>query len=88
MEESEEELKSLLMRVEKKMQKKKMAYNSAFKKLRSWHPVSSLHHISSSNENSGLIFFRNDRFDLLAVQGTLKSLLQNSSLKPLTLYFV
>ena len=30
--------------------------------------------ISSSNEYSGLISFRMDRFDLLAVQGTLKSL--------------
>ena len=34
-----------------------------------------------SNEYSGLIFFRIDQFDLLAVQGTLKSLLQNHSLK-------
>ena len=33
--------------------------------------------ISPSNEYSGLIFFRIDLFDLLAVQGTLKSLLQN-----------
>ena len=32
--------------------------------------------ISPSNEYSGLISFRNDWFDLLAVQGTLKSLLQ------------
>ena len=32
--------------------------------------------ISSSNEYSGLISFRIDWFDLLAVQGTLKSLLQ------------
>ena len=32
--------------------------------------------ISPSNEYSGLIFFRIDWFDLLAVQGTLKSLLQ------------
>ena len=32
--------------------------------------------ISSSNEYSGLISFRIDSFDLLAVQGTLKSLLQ------------
>ena len=31
--------------------------------------------ISPSNEYSGLIFFRIDWFDLLAVQGTLKSLL-------------
>ena len=33
--------------------------------------------ISPSNEYSGLISFRIDRFDLLAVQGTLKSLLQH-----------
>ena len=32
--------------------------------------------ISPSNENSGLISCRSDCFDLLAVQGTLKSLLQ------------
>ena len=32
--------------------------------------------ISPSNEYSGLISFRMDRLDLLAVQGTLKSLLQ------------
>ena len=50
--------------------------------------VSSLHQvasqsisfsISSSNEYSGLISFRTDWFDLLAVQGTLKSLLQHHS---------
>ena len=33
--------------------------------------------ISPSNEQSGLISFRIDWFDLLAVQGTLKSLLQH-----------
>ena len=37
--------------------------------------------ISLSNEYSGLISFRIDWFDLLAVQGTLKSLLQHRSLK-------
>ena len=37
--------------------------------------------ISLSNEQSGLISFRIDWFDLLAVQGTLKSLLQQHSLK-------
>ena len=37
--------------------------------------------ISPSNEYSGLIFFRIDWFDLLAVQGTLKSLLQHCSSK-------
>ena len=41
--------------------------------------------ISSSNEYSGLISFRTDWFDLLAVQGTLKSLLQHHSLKASTL---
>ena len=37
--------------------------------------------ISFSNEYSGLISFRMDWLDLLAVQGTLKSLLQHHSLK-------
>ena len=37
--------------------------------------------ISSSNEYSGLISFRLDWLDLLAVQGTLKSLLQHHSSK-------
>ena len=37
--------------------------------------------ISSSNEYSGLISFRIDWFDLLSVQGTLKSLLQHHSSK-------
>ena len=37
--------------------------------------------ISPSNEYSGLISFRIDWFDLLAIQGTLKSLFQHHSLK-------
>ena len=37
--------------------------------------------ISPSNEYSGLISFRNDWFDLLALQGTLKSVLQQHSSK-------
>ena len=41
--------------------------------------------ISPSNEYSGLIAFRIDWFDLLAVQGTLKSLLQHHSSKASTL---
>ena len=41
--------------------------------------------INPSNEYSGLISFRIDWFDLLAVQGTLKSLLQNHSSKTLIL---
>ena len=37
--------------------------------------------ISPSNEYSGLNFFRIDHFDLFAVQGTLKSLLQHCTSK-------
>jgi len=37
--------------------------------------------ISPSNEYSGLIFFRMNWFDLLAVQGTLQNLLQHHSSK-------
>ena len=43
--------------------------------------------ISPSSENSGLISFRTDWFDLLAVQGTLKKLLQQHSLKASILWF-
>ena len=43
--------------------------------------------ISPSNVYSGLISFRIDSFDLLAVQGTLKSLLQHQSSKELTLLY-
>ena len=38
--------------------------------------------ISPSNEHLGLVSFRMDWLDLLAVQGTLKSLLQHHSSKP------
>ena len=41
--------------------------------------------ISPSNEYSGLISFRMDWLDVLAVQGTLKSLLQHCSSKSLIL---
>ena len=41
--------------------------------------------INSSNEYSWLISFRIDWFDLLAVQGTLRSLLQHRNLKALVL---
>ena len=41
--------------------------------------------ISPSNEHSGLIFFRMDWLDLLAIQGTLKTLLQHHSSKALIL---
>ena len=39
--------------------------------------------INPSNEYSGLISFRIDWFDLLAVQGTFKSLLQHSNTSPI-----
>ena len=39
--EGEEELKSLLMKV--KEESEKLAESSTFRKLRSWHPVPSLH---------------------------------------------
>ena len=42
--------------------------------------------ISPSNEHSGLISFRMDWLDLLAVQGTLKSLLQHHSSKASVLW--
>ena len=42
--------------------------------------------ISPCNEHSGSSFFRIDSFDLLAVQGTLKSLLQHHSPKALILW--
>ena len=42
--------------------------------------------ISLSNEYSGLISFRIDWFDLLAVQGTFKSLFQHNSLKASVLH--
>ena len=42
--------------------------------------------ISPSNEYSGLISFRMDWLDLLAVQGTLKSFLQHHSSKALILW--
>ena len=43
--------------------------------------------ISPSNEYSGLISFRIDWFDLLAVHGTVKSLLQHHSSKTSTLWY-
>ena len=44
------------------------------------------HSIRPSSDYSGLIFFTIDWFDLLAVQGTLKSLLHHHNLKALTLW--
>ena len=62
-----------------------------FPSIRVFKLVSSSHHvakywsfsisISPSNEYSGLLSFRMNWLDLLAVQGTLKSLLQHHSLK-------
>ena len=46
-----------------------------------WPKYWSCFSISPSNEYSGLISFRIDWFDLLAVQGTLKSVLQHHKLK-------
>ena len=43
MAESEEELKSLLMKVKEKSEKVSLKLDSTFRKLRSWHPVPSLH---------------------------------------------
>ena len=43
--------------------------------------------ISPSNEYSGLISFRMDWLDLLAVQGTLKSLLQHHNSKALSFLY-
>ena len=43
MEESEEELRSLLMKVKEESEKIGFKVNSTFKKLRSWNPVPSLH---------------------------------------------
>ena len=43
MAESEEELKSFLMKVKEESEKEKLAYSSTFRKLRSWHPIPSLH---------------------------------------------
>ena len=46
-----------------------------------WPKYQSFSFISPSNEHPGLISFRRDWLDLLAVQGSLKSLLQHHSSK-------
>ena len=51
-----------------------------------WSLSFSINEYSASNEYSGLISFRIDWFDLHAVQGTLKSLLQHHSSKALILW--
>ena len=56
MAESEEELKSLLMKV--KVESEKVGLNSTYRKLRSWHPVPSLHANRWRNSgNSGRLYF-------------------------------
>ena len=70
---------------------------SIFPKIRVFSNESALHirwpkywsfsfNISPSNEHPGLISFRMDCLDLLAVQGTLKSLLQHHSSKASVLW--
>ena len=54
--------------------------------LRIWWPKYCSFSISPSNEYSELISFRIDWFDLFAVQGTLKSLLQHHNLKASVLW--
>ena len=56
-------------------------YNETFLCIRWPKYWSFIFSISPSNEYSGLISFRMDWLDLLAVQGTLKSLLQHQSSK-------
>ena len=60
-------------------------HQALFKRLSSSHEVAKVLefqlNISPSNEYPGLNFFRMDWLDLLAVQGTLKSLLQHHSSK-------
>ena len=83
----EEELKSLLMKVKEESQKVGLKLNIQKTKI-----MASVHirwpkywsfslSISPSNEHPGLISFRMVWLDLLAVQGTLKSLLQHHSSK-------
>ena len=60
-------------------------HQGLFRWVRSLHQVAKILefqvHISPSNEHPGLISFRMDWLDLLAVQGTLKSLIQHHSSK-------
>ena len=87
MAESEEELKSLLMKVEVESEKVGLKFNIQKTKIMASGPMrwpkywSFCFSISPSNEHPGLISFRMDWLDLLAVQGTLKSLLQYHSSK-------
>ena len=56
-------------------------HQGLFQWVNSSHEVAFSFSISPSNEHTGLISFRMDWLDLLAVQGTLKSLLQHHSSK-------
>ena len=56
-------------------------HQGLFQSVTSLHQVAKVLELQPSNEFSGLISFRIDWFDLLAVQGTLKSLLQHHSSK-------
>ena len=53
-----------------------------------WPKYWSVFSISPSSEYSGLVSLRIDWFDLLAVQGTLKSLLQHHNLKASVLIYI
>ena len=55
MTESEEELKCFLIKV--KEESEKFGLNSTFRKLRSWHPVPSLHGIDGETGNSVRLYF-------------------------------
>ena len=65
-----------------KMKKRDILGRSVFGNTEDWNFSFS---ISPPNEYTGLISFRIDWFDLLAVQGTLRSLLQNHNSKTLIL---
>ena len=107
MAESEEELKSLLMKVKEESEKVGLQLNIQKTKIMAFGPITSWEidgetvpdfifwgfsfSISPSNKHSGLISFRIDWFELLAVQGTLKSLMQHhgfGSISSLALSFL
>ena len=104
MAESEEELKSILMKVKEESEKVGLKSNIQKTKIMASGPIISwqidgetvvstridvynLHQKCPSNKYSGLISFNMDWVDLLAVHGTLKSLLQHHSSKASILQF-